>query len=122
MRITNIFDDFFNDWFDRPTSRSMRTDIKEDDKQYVLYIELPGLEKEDIKLSYENEYLVVSVDAKEDNEEYIRKERYSGELSREYYVGNIDESKLTAEYNNGILVVTVPKDSVQETKKYISIK
>src|SRR5690554_4703370 len=122
MRITNIFDDFFNDWFDRPTSRSMRTDIKEDDKQYVLYIELPGLEKEDIKLAYENEYLVVSVDAKEDNEEYIRKERYSGELSREYYVGNIDESKLIAEYNNGILVVTVPKDSVQETKKYISIK
>lgn len=121
MRITNLFDNFFDDWFDYPNSRKMRTDIKEEENQYLLSIELPGFNKEDIKISYENDYLNVSVDRQEDNQEYIRKERYTGEFSRDYYVGNIDESKLDATYENGILTIIVPKESIQDNKKYISI-
>lgn len=131
-RDVDLFNDtLFNDFFGRPffsKHRIMRTDFKEEENRFVLDIELPGLNKEDIKLSFEDGYLTVGVEASENKEEkdetgsYIRRERYYGNCSRTFYVGNISESGITAAYNNGILSVSVPKTEMVDKKRIITIE
>jgi len=113
----SFFEDFFNDPFFRegfiPTT-GIKADIRENDKEYVLDIEIPGVKKEDIKLELRDDVLTVSVDRNEEiNEErenYIRRERRYGSLSRSFYVENIKPEDVKAKYINGILTVTLPKD------------
>jgi len=116
---------FFDDWFDIPfnsTYNNMRTDIIEDEGGYQLAIDLPGVAKENIKISYKNGYLTVAVETlNNDNQEYIHRERYRGRLSRDYYVGRINEDQISANYENGVLTIHIPKESIQDNKKYISI-
>ena len=105
----------------------MKTDVKEEDGNYTLEIELPGFSKENINLELDNGYLTISakmVEAKEDDKKkYIRRER-SYCSKRSYYVGdNVLEDDIKAKFNNGVLSVTLPKEkpvAVPE-KKVISI-
>jgi HSP20 family molecular chaperone IbpA len=132
----SLFDDnFFNDFFDLPVMPFrrdfglMKTDIKEKDGNYLLDIDLPGFDKEDIKIRLENEYLTVWASKEEKKEEkgqngeYIRQERYTGSCSRSFYVGNVKEENIKANFRNGTLSLTVPKinEPIKEEKKYISI-
>ena len=112
---------FFNDWLMPDTTKSlaMRTDIKEDEKNYTLDIELPGIEKKDIDLSLNDGYLTVkaSVDNTEDkkaNKKYLHKERFYGVASRSYYVGDVDMKSVNATFNNGVLTITFPKEAEKE--------
>ncbi len=97
-------------------SLSMKTDIKEDDKNYIMDIDLPGIEKKDISVSLENGYLTIKAQANRDSSEkdkkgnYIHRERFSGMASRSYYVGDIDEKFVQATFNNGVLSLTLPKE------------
>jgi HSP20 family protein len=104
----------------------MRTDIKEEDGRYLLEVELPGFNKEDIKLSLEDNYLTVSAERKgevnKDKHGYLHRERYYGSYSRSFYVGEIQETDVTASYQNGILKVSYPKETKEEEKKYITIE
>lgn len=118
----SIFEDFFNDSFFRgalPSTTEIRADIRENEKEYVVDIEIPGIKKEDIKLDLRDDVLTVSIDCKEEvNEEkgnYIRKERRYGSLSRSFYVENIKAEDVKAKYVDGILTVTMPKE--QDTKR-----
>lgn len=118
----SIFEDFFNDPFFRgalPFTTDIRADIRENEKEYVVDIEIPGVKKEDIKLDLRDDVLTVSIDSKEEvNEEkgnYIRKERRYGSLSRSFYVDNIKAEDVKAKYVDGILTVTLPKN--QDTKR-----
>ena len=104
----------------------MKTDISETDKEYTLEVDLPGYDKKDIKLDFENGYLTVSAShaesAKEgDKKSYIRKER-SVSASRSYYIGEVDENTITAKFEGGVLTIVVPK-AVPEapSKKIINI-
>lgn len=124
-------DNLFSDFFRKPFisgHNTMRTDFKEEENRYLLDIELPGLNKEDIKLSYEDGYLTVGVEKSENTEQkdeagnYIRRERYYGNCSRSFYVGPTNEADITAAYNNGILNITVPKAETVDKKKIITIK
>ena len=92
------------------------TDIKEMKDRYELEIELPGFTKENIKAEINNGYLVVSAshnenkDEKDEEGRYIRKERYTGQCMRSFYVGNhINEEDIKAKFENGILKLEVPK-------------
>ena len=83
---------------------------------------MPGFEKKDIKLSLKNGYLEISAKtSKEDNEKeekYIRRERFFGECSRSFYVGeDITEEDIDAEFKNGILKIDVPKKEKEEDQK-----
>ena len=128
----NLFDDFFNDdffnWNFNLGNYGMKTDIKENDNEYEFSIELPGLNKEDINVSFEDGYLVVSAKREksedEKNDKYLRSERSYGQYSRKFYVGEIDEQKISAKYENGILKLSLPKDEIEkvEAKKYITIE
>jgi len=140
----NLFDDMFNfdDSFFAPSkknplygknaSRMMKTDIKETDGSYELDIDLPGFKKDEITAELNEGYLTVSAakgldkDEKDKKGRYIRQERYSGAMSRTFYVGeNVKEEDIKAKFENGILSLSVPKPTEQkqiETKKQIAIE
>ena len=116
--LMDMMDDFFAPVFNT-SSRYMSTDVKENDKEYTLYIDLPGFEKEDLSLSLKDGYVTVSAKKSgEDNDTYLRRERKM-ELSRSYFVGkDITEDDVKAKYVNGTLTLTVPKaeKKIPETK------
>ena len=91
----DLLDDFFyDDFFNAPTMKErnfMKTDIKETKDKYTLDIDLPGFEKENIKMSLKNGYLNIHAHVnkeEKDNEDtkYVHKERFYGEFSRRFYV------------------------------------
>ncbi len=115
--MNNLFDDFFDDKFFAP-STGMRTDIKETDDSYVLNMELPGYKKEDIQLSIKNGYLNILAKADTSKEEkdkkgnLIRSERYHGQCSRSFYIGDqVSEEDIKASFDNGELIISFPKET-----------
>ncbi len=126
----DLFDDFFGDpFFERRDSKIMKTDIKEGDKEYIIEMDLPGYEKENILLEIENGYLKVTakIDKNVDDSEngkYVHKERFYGECSRSFYVGeDVKQEDVKASFKNGILKLTIPKEQPKklEEKKFIPI-
>jgi len=107
---------------------SLKTDIKETENDYEFLIEVPGMNKEDIKIEYEDNYLIVTAtktSSIEEGEEskYLRRERVFGKYSRSYYLGEIDETQISAKYEDGLLKINIPKAEVEKAKakKYINI-
>lgn len=127
----NFFDEVFDEpIFSKKEAKMMKTDIKEKDDNYIFTIDVPGFEKENINIELENGYLIVSatmnknVDDEEKDGKYIYKERYSGECSRSFYVGDdVKEDDVKASFRNGILTVVVPEreEPQEEQKKRIQI-
>jgi HSP20 family protein len=111
------FFSFFND--DMPSdfissSNIMRTDIKDDGKNYRLDVELPGIDKKNIKIGLEDGYLTVTAhmdkDSKEETGKYLHSERITGSYSRSYFVGYDAKKKdVTASLANGVLTINVVK-------------
>ncbi len=133
----SLFDDFFTDYTPDAKKRNMaavqgvmKTDIKENDKEYELTIELPGYKKENVNAELKDGYLIINATNEKNEEEkdekgYIRKERYYGSCQRSFFVGkNLKEEDIKAKYDNGVLTLTVPKevDRLPEEKKYIAIE
>ncbi len=136
----NLFDGFYDD-FNTPARRNffytvpaddlMKTDVKETDTGYALEIELPGYKKEDIKAQLKDGYMTISASKSENKDEknedgkYVRRERYVGNSSRSFYVGeNVTEEDIKAKFEDGILKLEVPKKQPVpkvEEKKYITI-
>ena len=119
----DLFDDFFkgDDFFPaRRESSIMKTDIKEKKDRFIIEMDLPGYEKENINLELKDGYLEVTAhvekeEKKDDDEKFIHKERFYGHCSRNFYVGDeIAEEDIHAEFKNGILRIDVPK---KEEKK-----
>ena len=133
----NLFDDFMDgfafptaNWnYAKNTANVMKTDIKENDKGYELDVDLPGYKKEDVKAELKDGYLTISAsndntkEEKDEDGKYIRKERYTGAVSRSFYVGKyVTEEDIHAKFENGILKLSVPKVDAPkvEENKYIS--
>lgn len=139
---SDLFDDpFFEGWrnMDRAaacdpnmSAGMMSTDVRETDKGYMVDIDMPGFEKDDISLDLQNGYLTVSAhrnsshEDKDDNGRWLRRERYAGSCSRSFYVGeDVKESDIHASYRNGTLCIQVPKMQAQpqvESKHQIAIE
>ena len=127
----DLFSSMFDvPFFEKKEKNWMKTDIKEVGNNYVIEVDLPGYDKNNIQIEMENGYLNVTakVDtSNEDSEEegkYIHKERYYGECSRSFYVGdNVSEEDIKATFKNGILTLTLPKEEQKklENKKFIPI-
>ena len=137
----NLFDDFMDDAFERNffggrnplygkhSKNLMKTDVKETETGYELDIDLPGFKKDEISAHLEDGYLTVSAakgvdkDEKDNEGRYIRRERYAGNLSRSFYIGDVKQEDVKAVFKNGILSISVPKEDkkAKEEKKYITI-
>lgn len=129
----DLFDEMFNDpFFTRGENKLMKTDIKEKGDKYLLEVDLPGYEKEDIKIEIDDGYLTVhasmnkNVDESDKDSKYVHKERYVGECSRSFYVGEeINEEDIKASFKNGTLKIELPKKDqkkIEDSKKYIDIE
>ena len=129
----NLFND---DWMDfsfpdvdkvlygKHAKNIMKTDVRETDNSYEVDIDLPGFKKDEIEAKLENGYLTISaakgLDKEEKNEKdgkYIRKERYSGAMSRSFYVGDeLKQEDIKAKYHDGILKLSVPKEEPKKVE------
>lgn len=140
-RNRSFFDDFLNDPFEtffdnapvvRSTPQFMRTDIKQHDGGFELIIDLPGFKKEDMKAELKDGVLSVTAQSSSETSEedpkgaWIRKERFSGKCSRQYYVGDdIEEADIRAKFDNGTLKISVPSKQAKpelEDAKTIDIE
>lgn len=126
-RFSDIMDEFFSDAVaTRRNSFAPSIDISETEKQYVIDVEVPGMNKKDINLNVENNTLTISGERKfekeEDNKQYHRVETHYGSFSRSFTLPeNADYDSINASYKNGILTITVDK-SEKSLKKQIEIK
>lgn len=131
----NLFDEVFRDpFFTRPfegvSSQIMKTDIHEKDGNYMIEVELPGYQKEDIQADLKNGYLTITASKDTTSEEKdakgncIRKERYTGSCNRSFYVGKVTKEDIKASFKDGVLNLTVPKDAPKaiEESKCITIE
>ena len=109
----------------------MKTDIKENDDSYSIVVDLPGYSKDNIKVEVEDGYLTIHATINNENEEtkkgkFVRRERYFGECSRSFYVGDsVETTDVKAAFKNGILSLEIPKKEDKKEipeKKYVEIE
>lgn len=118
----NFFDKSDRDFFGGiPNSISaFRTDIIDKEDRYVLQAELPGFSKEEININVEGDYLTISAEHKSEVEEskdnYVRKERHYGSFSRSFDISNIKADEISAEYKDGVLELSLPKQLIEPDK------
>lgn len=125
----DLFDDVFNNVLRAPVfggETLMKTDITENDGRYYLDIELPGFNKEEVKISLYNGDLTVEANRNTAARagKLLRQERYSGNVSRTFYVGTaLKESDIHASFKDGVLTVDFPTEQKkqEEEKKFIEI-
>ena len=134
-REENLFDDWFDhfDLMDREmeqlnrklygkhSNREMLTDVKEHEDHYDVVIDLPGFKKDEINVELNDGYLTISAQKGHDEEEknkagkLIRQERYSGMMSRSFYVGDqVGVEEIHGKYEGGVLTLSVPKKEEQK--------
>ena len=139
--LMDVFDDFDRDFFRgmaRPermlygknAARMMKTDVKETDEGYEVNVDLPGFNKDEIKLELNSGYLTISTEKNLENKEekegkLLRQERYAGTMQRSFYVGDsLTEEDIHAKYEDGVLRVDLPKKEARKVpeKKQILIE
>jgi len=122
-----FFDDLTNDFFKplfdsfgmiRP-EQAMKVDVRDEADRYILEADMPGVNKDDLKVEVANGVLTIAAGYDEKKEEkgeddkYVYRERRCGSMRRSFNVEGIREDDITAEFRDGVLKLTLPK---QETK------
>ena len=138
--LPSIFgENLFDEWFDGSLEKQffggrdslygkhaknlMKTDVKELDHGYLLDVELPGFKKDEIEIQLQDGYLTISANKQIEKEEkkekgrYIRQERYGGQCSRSFYVGDIRPEDIQAKYEDGVLRVQIPREEESKLQK-----
>ncbi len=125
--LDEVLHDFNRISFDASPS-SGRTDVYEKDQHLVFETELPGVKKEEISIKVEDDQLTISGEVKRneeiERESYFRVGRRYGKFQRCFPLPSdlIEKDRITARFENGILVVTAPmKESIVEKEKPIEI-
>ena len=121
-------DDIFDDFISSRKEQSMKCDIYEKAGDYHIEMDIPGFNKDEISVETKDGYLTIKAEKKNEvNEEdkeknYIRRERTYDKYERSFYLGDLDEDKIDASFENGMLKLVVPKKEEVDTKKVIEIK
>lgn len=125
--IDDVFDNFFRTGLSRVKGDSFKIDVEKNDKEYVVTAELPGVDKENINIELENGLLTIAVEKEEEKEEkddernFIHRERSSFNAVRQISLEDIDDEKINAKLDNGILTINLPIVEEISNKKSISI-
>jgi len=119
-----LFGNFFNDDFLAPSNsidNAFKVDLKENDNEYIIEADLPGVKKEAVNIEYNINYITISTKVDDSVEEkkdtYVRRERHFGEFNRSLYIDNIDSDKVDASFSNGVLNIKLPKLTKDVDKK-----
>ncbi|MDR2109515.1 MAG: Hsp20/alpha crystallin family protein [Coriobacteriales bacterium] len=125
----NMLDDFFGDNLlsNRNLLRdTFKIDIKETDSEYLVEAELPGVKKEEIDLNIEDDALSIAINRTEetDNEgkNYIHRERRSSSMGRRIRLANARLGEIRAKLEEGVLIVTIPKEEKAASPRKIDIE
>jgi HSP20 family protein len=125
----NMLDDFFAEGW--PLRRSLsgdtfKIDVQDNQTEYLIEAELPGIKKEDISIAVDEGRLNISVNSDETTEEkgknYIHKERRYTSMSRSIMLGDADASAIKAKLDNGVLTLNVPKKTKPDKSNIIEIE
>lgn len=100
---------------------SPNADVSEDDKEYVVQMDLPGMEKENIDVSLQENRLTITGERKEEEKEekknFLRQERYSGSFYRSFILSdNVREEDIKANFKDGVLRIRIPKTEEKKPK------
>ena len=129
--------DLFGDVFDRMNQLfdpkdgatsfldSFKLDVRDQDGQYVIEAEMPGIKKDNIHVRYDKDYLILSVDQREEKEEdkdYVYRERRVTSMQRSLYLPNVKEDAIKAKLSDGVLHLTVPKADDGSSTRTIEIE
>ncbi len=130
----SLMDDFFNDDFMRLpafkksmfNSDSFKVDVRDQDEAYVVEADMPGVDKKDIAIDYRDNRLVIRVEQTQENESedknYLHRERIQSSMERSFYMKDVDESKIKAHMDNGVLTVELPKAADVDNHRRIDIE
>ena len=123
-------DDFFRGFFVRPVDFAgekdapvVKIDVKEQEKNYVVHAEVPGVKKEDIHVAIDGAVVSISAERREEKdvregERVLRSERYVGKVSRSFQLAQeIDEAQVTAKYTDGVLELVLPKKAATQARR-----
>lgn len=123
-------DDFFRGFFVRPVdigsqadAPSVKIDVKEQGKGYVVHAEIPGVKKEDIHIAVDGAVVSITAERREEKdvkegERVLRTERYFGKVSRSFQLAQeIDEAQVSAKYSDGVLELALPKKAAAQAKR-----
>lgn len=118
-------DHFMREFFDMPAMPEMRVDVRENENGYLLEADLPGMKKENIDISVNDGVLTIAADMnsekKDERKGYVCSERRCGRVERSFNLEGIDISGITADYRDGVLMVNLPKEKVEEKKNGFKI-
>ncbi len=120
--VSPFSEDFIRSFFGESTAPSMKVDIEDKGDSYLLMTDLPGVKREDVRISVEDGILTIaagesSVKTEEDKDRsYVCRERRSMSMSRSFSLDGVDEQGITAEYTDGVLHLTLPKVTETEPK------
>lgn len=127
----NLARAFFNEPFfsEKAEIRPFRTDIKKTEDGYQLEADLPGFDRKDISVGIEGDVLTIKAqrhsesEDKDKKESYVRIERSYGSYERSFDVSGIDTEKIGAKYENGVLVLNMPrKEPVAPPQRQLTIE
>ena len=116
-------------WRNLPQEPEMKMDVSEDEKMFRVKAEIPGVRKEDIKISIDGNQVSISAEVRKETEEkekngekVIRSERYYGNQYRSFTLQqDIDEAASEAKYEDGVLELMLPKKATARVKE-IAVK
>jgi HSP20 family protein len=119
--VPNFFDDDFFPGLSNRTNAMPAVNIREDEKNYILDLAIPGIDKKDLKIDMNEDVLTISSETKNDSEEskdgYKRKEFSYSAFSRSFYIPeNVNREKIEANYKDGVLSVSLPKQNEDKNK------
>jgi len=120
FRMMDAFDREFFGRPARPMVSTFRTDLSDTGDSYRLEAELPGFNKEDISISVDGDLLTIKAQQNAETEDnsrgYVYRERRMGSYSRSFDISGIEESAITAKYENGVLTLDLPKAQKPEKR------
>lgn len=127
--IDDLFEDLFKGYGLRPwrlageQPEMIKMDVKEDNGNYTVHAEMPGVKKEDIHVAIEGRNVSISAETKRESErkegeKVLRSERYYGKVYRSFNLAqDVDEANAKARFENGVLELVLPKKTTEAARK-----
>ncbi len=127
------FYDVLDDFFSTSPFRTMKhdtfkIDVRDEDKFYAIEADLPGVERDEVKVSYDDQTLSISVERKEEKEDkdtdgkYLHRERRVCSMKRSIYLPEVDPAKIKARLEDGVLKVLAEKTEAQASGYVIDVE
>ncbi|HIZ95951.1 MAG TPA: Hsp20/alpha crystallin family protein [Candidatus Ligilactobacillus excrementavium] len=122
-----FFEDFGEPFFTMDSSNNMKSDVIKTDDGYQVTVDIPGVDKDNIDLSYDQDVLSIkakrdsTLDQKDEQDNVIASERSYGEYVRNYRLPDVSADKISAKAEDGVLTIDLPKAEKKETGHKIEI-